>query len=291
MTQQWYEPSSFKELFKRVFSFLNITAFLIIAILIFSELRFNWLEVTIGKYLNSTNQTRPQTGAIWQTEKQTSNAHKDLNEIVTKKENIRQNVLNTSSFFEFVSSVLPGEWITLEKKQFKNLYLGLDESIASQIISPAQILSLFSNNLFDRIFCEGTNEGINIYFIDSENKVIKQLKAKKQKIKTIENNNKLFLGTLSDMNEFYGRIYPADIFFHTLNQLPDDIVSDLILNPKKLLLQDAKIIRVGIWNEAQNGYIKLGFEFDTKEGKQIMFMRGREWAVWQLSIKLKGEKK
>ncbi|MBU2454693.1 MAG: hypothetical protein KJ668_15405, partial [Proteobacteria bacterium] len=64
---------------------------------------------------------------------------------------------------------------------------------------------------------------------------------------------------------------------------------DLIVNPEALLAQEGKITRVGIWNEAENGYIKLGFEFQEKNSTQVVFVKGREWAVWQVSLNLKGE--
>ncbi len=79
-------------------------------------------------------------------------------------------------------------------------------------------------------------------------------------------------------------------FFDTLFKLPADIIPDLIVNPESLLKQEGKIINIGIWNEAENGYIKLGFEFEkTGGGKQVVFIKGREWAVWQLSLNLRGE--
>ncbi|MBU8911961.1 MAG: hypothetical protein KOO65_11885 [Desulfobacterales bacterium] len=290
MIQQWYEPLNFSEWLRRAFSFLNIAVFIITAIFIFSEFRFNWFENLVGSYLASTNEFRPETGAIWETGKQTSNAHEYLNKIISKKEDTRQNVYQASTFSGLASGILPGEWVTLEKQQFKTLYLTLEESTALKIIEPAQLVWLLNGSTLDRIFCEGITGGIKIYFIDSENRVIKQIDLRKEDILEIENGDKPVPGELADMDGFSGRIYPAPVFFDTLFKLPADIIPDLIVNPEILLKQDGKIINIGIWNEAENGYIKLGFEFEkTGGGKQVVFIKGREWAVWQLSLNLRGD--
>ena len=289
MIQQWYEPLNLSEWLRRTFSFLNIAVFIITATFIFSEFRFDWFENLVGSYLASTNESRPETGAIWETGKQTSNAHEYLNKIISKKEDARQNVHQASTFFDLASGILPGEWVTLEKQQFKALYLTIEKSAALKIIEPAQLVWLLNGSSLDRIFCEGITGGIKIYFIDSENRVIKQIDLRKEDILDIENGEKPVSGELADMDGFLGRIYPAKNFFDALFKLPDDIIPDLMVNSETLLKQDGKIINIGIWNEAQNGYIKLGFEFEEKGGKQVVFVKGREWAVWQLSLNLKGD--
>jgi len=289
MIQQWYEPFSFSEVLRRTFSFLNIAVFIITAIVIFSELRFDWFENLVGSYLVSTNESRPETGAVWDTGKQTASAHEYLNEIISKKEDTRQSVHQAKTFLDLASGILPGQWVTLEKEQFKRLYLTLEKPIALKIIEPAQLVWLLNGGSLDRIFCEGITGGIKLYFIDSENRVVKQIDLEKEDILEIENGGKPVPGELADMEGFLGRIYPARVFFDALFKLPVDIIPDLMMDPKPLLKQDGKIINVGIWNEAISGYIRLGFEFEEKKSKQVIFIKGREWAVWQLSLNLKGE--
>ena len=291
MARYWYEPLNFSEWFKRIFSFLNIALFMLTAVFVFSEFRFDWFEKLVGSYLVSTNALRPETGAVWEIGKQTTNAHEYLKTIVNKKEDIRQNVNKAGSFSELVSSLLPGEWVTLEKQQFKSLYLSLEKSSSLKIIDPASLVWLLNGSNLDRIFCEGVKGGIKIFFIDSENRVIKEIELQKEEIVEIENADKPITGSLTDMPGFQGRIYPAQIFFDALVKLPSEIIPDLMVTPEDLLRQEGKLIRVGIFNEAVNGYIKLGFEFEAPEGGQVVFLKGREWAVWQLSLNLKGEGK
>jgi hypothetical protein len=110
---------------------------------------------------------------------------------------------------------------------------------------------------------------------------------KKEDLVEIENGEKPVTGKLVEMDGFQGRIYSSQDFFNALFKLPGDILPDLMANPKVLLRQEGKITGVGIWNEAKNGYIKLGFEFEEAGVKQIVFVKGREWAVWQLSLNLR----
>lgn len=289
MIRQWYEPPGFFEWLRRTFCFLNIAVFMVTAMVVFSEFRFDWFENLVGSYLISTNEFRPETGAVWETGKQTSNAHEYINKIISQKEDARQSVHQASSFSGLASRLLPGEWVTLEKQRFKMLYLALEKSTALKLIEPARLVWLLNGSSLDRIFCEGITGGIKIYFIDSENRVIKQIDLKKQEIFEIENGVKPVSGQLGQIDGFAGRIFSAEKFFDALFKLPADIIPDLMANPEALLEQDGKITRVGIWNEAKNGYIELGFEFEKPHGSQVVFVKGREWAVWQLSLNLKGE--
>ena len=289
MTFQWYEPLSFSEWLKRTFSFLNIAVFMMTAMFFVSELRFDWFENLVGSYLESTNESRPKTGVIWETGKHSSDAHEYLNKIIDQKEDTQANVHNASSFSTLVADMLPGDWVTLEKDHFKSLYLSLEKSMAGKIIEPTQLVWLLKSSMLDRIFCEGSAKGLKIYFIDSENRVIKQIELERQDILALENGEQAVIGELVGMEGFSGRIYLAQNFFDAVFKLPPDILSDLMANPEILLAQKGKIIKVGIWNISQNGYIKLGFEFKDQDTKKIVFLKGREWVVWQLSLYLRGE--
>jgi hypothetical protein len=263
--------------------------FVVTATLVFSEFRFDWFENIVGSYLASTNELRPETGAIWETGKQTSNAHDYLNKIISQQEDAQQNISQAESFSSLASRLLPGQWVTLEKQQFKNLYLSLEKTAALNVIEPSQLVWLLNGRNLERIFCEGVTDGIKIYFIDSQNRVIEQINLSKEEILRIENSEKAIPGALSDMAEFEGRIYPAQNFFQAIFKLPKDIIPDLMQNPESLLKQGGQMTRVGIWNEAKNGYIVLGFEFKEQSETKVVLLKGREWAVWQLSLNLKGE--
>ncbi len=287
--RNWYDPYDFKEWLKRAFSLVNIALFVLTATFVVSEFRFDWCEHAIGTFLASTNDARPQTGAIWEAGKQTSNAHAYLNEVVNRKENARQDTAQADSFSALAERLLPGQWVTLEKDRFKALYLSLEKNAALSVMEPAQLVWLLNGRQLERIFCEGTRNGIKVYFIDSQNRVIHQLTLDHEKIQKIEAGEEAAEGKLSDIEAFQDRVYSAGQFFNAVFRLPRDILPDLIQDPDILLRQDGRMTRVGIWNEAKNGYIVLGFEFEQDGRTKIVYLKGREWAVWQLSLNLRGE--
>jgi hypothetical protein len=289
MARRWYDPFTFSEWLKRTFSVLNIAVLVVTAMFVISEFRFDWFEKMVGSYLISTNDFRPQTGPIWETGRQTTNARQFLDTLISKKQKARVNVQNATSFTQLASGIQPGEWVTLEKQEFKSLYLTIHQASAARVVEPSYLLWLLNSETLDRIFCEGVEDGLNIYFIDSENRVIRKIELTQNEILTLEDGIQPVKGRLSDIPEFSGRIYAAEDFFNALFKLPSDIIPDLISHPEILLSLDGRITRVGIWNESENGYIRLGFEMQVNGDRRLIFLNGREWAVWQLSLNLKGE--
>jgi len=289
MARQWYEPLDVTEWLKRAFSLLNLSMVLITAVFIFSEFRFDWVEKMVGTYLVSTNEQRPRTGPIWETGQQTSNAHQYLNKIIDEKNKMQKTAHGAASFGDLAKGILPGQWVTLEKAEFKALYLAVPRQAAARIIQPARLVWLLNNDSLDRIFCEGRDTGINIYFIDTQNRVIQKIVLETEELESLSKGIRPAEGRLSDMPGFSGRIYLAPLFFEGLFKLPPEILPDLISDPEILLRQNGRITRVGIWNESENGYIRLGFEVEDKGEFRVFFINAREWAVWQLSLNLKGE--
>jgi len=289
MMQRWYDPFTVGEWAKRTFSFFNIGLLIFTVAFGASEFRFDWCEKLVGTYLLATNDLRSETGALWETGRQTSNAHKSLNRIITQREDSRRSVQNADSFYNIVESLGPGEWVTLEKEHFKRLYLSLSPGIGRQLIEPSHLVWLLNTNLTDRIFCEGMTQGVSLYFIDSRNRVIHQIDLKKNTIGEIQSRNEPVPGRLTDIEAFSGHIYSSEKFFEAVFKLPVEMIPELMVDPELLLKQEGTIQSVGIWNEADGGYIKLGFEFSHRGGNRVLLIQAREWAVWQLSLILKGE--
>ena len=284
---QWYDPPSINEFFKRAFSVLNLSVLVITCIFVAMEFRYNWCENLLGRYLATTNQNRPETGAIWETGEMASNAKNYLKDIVSKQNATRLHVQKSSSFMEIARGLMPGEWINIEKKHFKKLYLNLSDPLAEKILNPVEMIWLLNGPDLDRIFIEGQQKGIRIYFLDAANKVLKQIPLDTELLDQFERKSLSVEASLEEFSGFKGRIYKAAPFFQAVLDLPPDMMGDLIGNPSILLKEKGRIVRAGIWNEAKEGYIRLGFEFVHESVHKVVFVKGREWAVWQLSINLK----
>jgi len=289
MIQKWHDPFSAGEWARRTFSFFNLGLLILTAAFGVSEFRFDWCEKLMGSYLLATNNLRPETGALWETGRQTSNAHKSLNRIITQREDSRRSIQNADSFSMVIESLGPGEWVTLEKEQFKTLYLALSPGIGRQLIDPSHLVWLLNGNITDRIFCEGMMDGVTLYFIDSRNQVIREIALKKNTIEEIHSRNTPVQGRLSEIEAFSGRIYSVEKFFEAMFKLPDEMIPELMVDPELLLKQEGNIQAVGIWNEADGGFIKLGFEFLYRGQDRVLMIQAREWAVWQLNLILKKE--
>lgn len=284
----WYEPTKTGEWLRRILSFTNLLILCVTTILIISELRFDWCELMIGRYLASLNSSRPETGAVWKAGEQSSRAHTFLKNIIEERQNAARYAQEATSFAELASGILPGQWANIDKEHFKRLYLAIPATSASELITPEELIWLFGGGTLTRIFCEGKPYGLEIFFLNSENRVLRQITLNKAKMEKIEKNEAIFKGALEQIPEFQGRIYPAELFFKVLLALPQDIMPDLITTPQKLLNQHGTIIKAGIWNEASSGYIKLGFEFKDNGKSVVLFVKAREWAVWRLSSNLTG---
>ena len=264
MMQKWYDPFSAGEWAKRTFSFFNLGLLIFTVAFGASEFRFEWCEKLVGTYLLATNDQRPETGALWETGRQASNAHKSLNRIITQREDSKRSVQNADSFYHLVESLGPGEWVTLGKEQFKRLYLSLSPGIGRQLIDPSHLVWLLNGNITDRIFCEGMMEGVILYFIDSRNRVIRQIDLKKNTVGEIQSRNAPVPGRLAEIESFSGRIYPVEKFFEAMLKLPAEVLPELMVDPDRLLKQEGTIQEEGIWNEANEGFIKLGFKFSLR---------------------------
>ena len=172
MTLEWYEPAGFRERLKRSVSLLNVTVLILSAVLIFTEFRFDWGERLLGGFLASINDTRPEKGAVWELGRDTMTAHETVNRLIDRKSDTKAFADRTDSFAGIAGRLLPGEWVTLDKAHFKDLYRSLPLTHARRILEPARLIWLLNGDVTDRVFCEGLKNGMKIYFIDTGNRVI-----------------------------------------------------------------------------------------------------------------------
>ena len=291
----WYEPVTFGEWIKRSFSLLNLLILSTAALLVISELRFDWCELMIGRYLAAINETRPETGAIWKAGEQSSKAHTYLKTIIEERQNAARYAQEATSLSELASGILPGQWANVDRDHFKRLYLALPSETASELISPTRLIWLYGGPQLHegkglhRIFCEGKAKGLEIFFLNDQNRVLHHINLTQSKLNALEKGDEPVRGVLEDFPEFQGHIYPADLFFDAVFKLPNEMLSDLITTPQMLLESRGDIIRVGIWNEVESGYIRLGFELETEKQRMVKFVRAREWVIWRLSTLLTGK--
>ena len=286
----WTEPKYFSEGAERLFSARTVMMSMLVLVLVISELRFDWMERTLGSFLVSTNATRPESGAIWEIGKQTRTAHQAIDKIVTDRQTSYREAENATSFKQIAATIQPEEWLLVPPDLFRKLYLELPPEVAQEIISSFELLELINNRDWERTYFEKDGDGLNIYMLDKENRVLKRLPISPDLLYMMAYSDVAFGKKLEDFPIFQDRIYPADLFFHVLKDLTPEVRDGVIRRPEHLLRVPGNIVRVGISDETISGFIRIGFEIESGAQQMVIREQGHEWAIWRLHSLLENKK-
>lgn len=286
----WAEPKHVREWAIRSFSLRPILTILILFGILISELRFDWMEQMLGAFLVRTNAARPESGAIWEMNRQSQTAQRILEQIITDRQSLQREARSAESFVELSSSLAPDQGVMLSPDDFRKLYLGLPTAVAHEIISPIEILKLFSENRFVRAYIEKQENGLQLYFLEAENRVLRRFDVQTELLELIARSEQIINGALEDFPKFRNRVYPSEQFLGALAALPEDSRRHVLYQPERLLMVPGRIVRVGIADESISGNIEIGFEFQAGTLTRVVFLPGREWAVWQIRTMLEGKK-
>ena len=284
----WSEPGDLNEWVRRVFAIRPLLVCLFFLALLISELRFDWMEQTMGNFLVSTNSRRPESGTIWETGRQTREARKTLDQIVSDRQTSQQETRQAESFKEIAATILPDQWVMISPDQFRRLYLQLNPETAAEIISSFDLLELINRENWDRTYFEKDGNGLNLYLLDTENRVQRQLTIPSDLLYGMGESQVEMDQSLDNMPQFGSRIYPADLFFQTLDHLGDAVRKDAIPQPNQLLRFPGRITRVGISGQGFSGFTELGFEIESTTHRIVILMNGHERAVLRLRSNLEG---
>lgn len=283
----WSEPRNFKEWLRRVFSLRPVALFLLVLAVLVLELRFDWIEQSVGAYLVTTNSRRPRSGAIWVAGERTKTAKQALEQILTDREASQREARGATTFTQILSTMSPEQGVMLSSEHFRKLYLSLPEEIAGEIVTPFDLLELSSNGQWVRTFLKSEGAGLRIYLLNAKNRVMQECAISYTLLRRIERLETALTGTLDDLPIFENRIYSAERFFFALKSLPDADLRSIVPQPERLLETPGHIVRVGISDEAISGFIDLGFEIEDGTRRKVLLLQGREWAVWLLRSHLK----
>lgn len=278
----WVEPRDVRDWLRRVFALRPILLTLLISSIIILEMRFDWIERSIGAYLVTTNPSRPESGAIWEKGRRTLTARKTLEKIVTDRQVSQREARSASSLFKIAVSIAPGDGVMLSAERFRQLYLKVPPSIAQEIMSPFDLLQIASEGRWRRTYVEKTVSGLAVYLLDADNNVLFQIDVPSDVLMQLKREDTAPVETLEGLPNFEQRIYTAERFFEALKAFPEEIRRSMLPHPEKLLQISGRIVRVGISDEAVSGYIDLGFEVHDGNRPRVVLIPGHEWAVWRL---------
>jgi len=263
---------------------------MLVLVLVISELRFDWMEQTLGSFLVSTNATRPESGAIWEIGKQTRTAHQAIEKTVTDRRSSYREAESATSFKQIAATIQPEEWLLVPPDLFRKLYLELPPEVSKEIIPSFELLELINNREWERTYFEKDGDGLNIYMLDKDNRVLKRLPISPDLLYMMAYSDVAFGERLENFPIFESRIYPGKLFFHVLKNVMPEVRDGVIRRPEHLLRVPGNIVRVGISDEAISGFIQIGFEIDSGAQQMVILLRGHEWAVWRMRSLLESEK-
>lgn len=282
----WAEPRDFKEWAARLFGWRSTLTFILIGSILILEMRFDWMERILGAYLVTTNVERPETGFIWEKSHQTRSARQTLEQIVTDRQALQREARSAETFTQIADNVTTASGVMLSADHFRKLYLRLAPAIAHEIISPFELLGFAADGRWHRTYFEKSGSGLAIYLLDDDNRVLRQLELNSALLSFLKRGETALAESLDQLPIFKNRIYPAERFFDTLADFPEDVRRSMVPHPEALLAAAGQIVRVGIADETLSGFIELGFEILNGTQRQIVLVRGHEWAVWRLRSRL-----
>ena len=278
----WSEPANFKSWVKRMFAPQALALMLLISLGFITELRFDWAEHLVGGYLVSTNSFRPRSGAVWETSRRSTTARETLDKIVTDRQASQREARNAASFAQIAGSFSASRGIMLSADHFRTLYLRLPADLAEKIVSPFDLIQQLNTGTWVRTYMEKAGDGLDIYLLNKQNRVLQSLTISREILETIERHENAANNSLTDLPGFENRIYPAKRFFTACAALPEDVRKSIILDPEKILGTPGRVVRVGISDEIKAGTIELGFEIKKGGHYKVVLLQGQDWAIWRL---------
>jgi hypothetical protein len=258
---------------------------LLICLALVSELRFDWLEQSLGYYLATTNSRRPEWGAIWEKGRSARQARQEIDKLVADRMTSRREAEDARSFTAIAQILGARESVILPAHRFLELYRGLPLDLAAELLSPYALIHLLSTDRWDRTYFERTDGGLRIYLLTADNRVLQELSLGEEALARLERGETAARGR-TPLEALAHRIYPGDQFFAALSRLPEDVQRSVIAWPERLLGVSGRISRVGVADEVTDGYVAIGVEIQDRGQEQVMVIQGRDWAVWRLTTEL-----
>jgi len=285
----WTRPQNTADWLRRLVALRPVVVVFLVLLAVMSELRYDWAERLVGSYLATTNRGRPESGAIWDKGHRTEDARQVLEKIVTDKQAVQRQAREAENFTQIAETLSRGIELIISADHFRHLYNQLPPEIASELLSPYAMVRIVSAQEWDRAFFEPGVDGFNIYLLNKDNRVLRQMTVSAEVLARIERGESPRTDTLDHLPQFENRIYPAERFFKALEAVSEDVRRQAVPWPENLLKSPGRVTRVAISDEVLSGYIEMGFELEEPNRTRVVLFQGRDWAVARIRAVLEGE--
>jgi len=282
----WSQPQDLKSWMVRGLSFRSAVMLLAMLALLFSEARFSWVEILVGRYLAVTNPHRPESGNVWEQGRMKQVASQTLEQIVTQQLTAQREAREATSLSQLIDGLDLSRGIMVSAAHFRTLYGKIPESVARAFFSPILMLRISADKSWDRVYLERENGKVGIYLLDQGNNVLSYATLSDRQLQSAGGEPATLAGSLDEQPEFAGRIYAADRFFMALDTLTPEIQQGVLPHPGAVLSAPGTPVRVGFSDEVTADMIRIGIEMETPQGRRVLLAMGQEWAVWQVRLLL-----
>jgi hypothetical protein len=283
-----YAPENLKQWVRRLLVPRAFGVVLILTALVVTELRFDWIEQSVGAYLATTNAFRPESGTIWEQGRQTDQARQALSHFMSQRQNAQMEARRATSLGQVISGISDDRGAMISAEHFVELFLALPPVISHEIVSPYSLLAQLSNGHWQRTFFERQDRQLSIYMLDNQNQVLHRLVVGPGLLEHILRGEVAVSSSLAGLNDFADHIYPAQRFFELLNSYPEKVRQGIISHPEDLLRISGRIIRVGISDRNSGDVVDLGFEVEGSQGLKVILTQGNANDVRRLQRALEG---
>jgi hypothetical protein len=253
-----------------------------ISVLVFTEFRFDWVEDVVGAYLVTTNGARPESGAIWDQGRQSELARQTLSQYMNERQDAQREVREADSLAQVLTGLVDDRGAMISTAHFIELYLKLPPVLAREVVSPYILLGQLNAGQWQRTFFELQDRRLAIYLLDDQNQVLHRIAVGPELVDYIRQGEIAVHTGLHQLADFAAHVYPADVFFNTLNALPEDVRKGILPTPEELLRVAGRIVQVGVSSETMGDVVQLGFEVEDLQGARVILTQGRVRDVQRL---------
>ncbi len=266
----------------KIFQKTRTSVYFWIGLLIFivAEVRFDVVEIIIGRYMLLTNPLRPRVGRLWSEEKKDLSG---LQQVSTLASEMKPDTsfVNHITHFQQLQDVLSNQnVVVLSRDDFLAMYRSLSSTQAKKLINPLTLYDLSRNKNWVTVKFVLNNRQLAIYFLDGFEQPLFENYIDLQQFQSSATDQAASM--LDEDARYAGRIVTAETFFNAFDRLPNVYRLQIINDPKKLIDWQAGLRRVGISAFAENGTVTLAFEVIQGNRIQIFEMQASEIAAGYL---------
>lgn len=253
------------------FGKLSLLLLLLLSTLFILEIQFQYVERIIGRFLNDRNEGREAFGTTWERREQSELAEEILEQEAGEANAIRRKAERVNSFAELLNLIPVDDFLSLSPDKFIELYLNLPVALQSLLIDQSELTNFRRGDSWQRTSIWRQGENGAAYLIDSQNQILKHINISKAFLNAAGSYGVSTRGSLSEMPQFVGHIYPADKFNKLFFSLPDAKRNAFFPEPSILLKLPKNITYVGLTpSENLNDLGIVGFESETADGNMVV---------------------